>query len=361
MSDAQKLSLFGVIGPIRGSSISGFSLDAADESIAFCFHAQTTDPITHVGLRFISRTGTTSLSYVVSLEALDASGNPDGVALASAVISAPGNSSLNGVWQWIALSSSYSPSAIGQPLAVVVRYSSGTISGSNFVSFTSLWPGFGHSSGNGFPYRSTLTASAWTKSDNSFAYGYKTASSVYGKPAQALFTTTTSTTGQRQAAKINIPTTFGTSFKIRGVLALIRAANASQSYKIGIWNSAGTELASAIGTDADQSSTVAAEATVEAFFSSMPTLTTGVDYYYGIESVSGSTVGLRGQTMASADDRAAFPLGLHRCLSTWNGSSWTDDTTTLPMLELILDDITVPSGSGGAIVIGSYGPLVRGL
>jgi len=59
--------------------------------------------------------------------------------------------------------------------------------------------------------------------------------------------------------------------------------------------------------------------------------------------------------MASATDRKAYPLGENRNLATWNGSAWTEDDLTIPIVELELEDVTVPSGGGGAIILGGLG------
>lgn len=360
MSDSLKLQALGWQGSPTGSSVSGFTIDDSTEAVAFICQLETGDAITHLGYRQVSRTGTPP-TYAYRIEGLDSSGLPDGTALASGTFTPPADATWNGTFQWIALSSSYT-GTIGQRVALVIRYSSGTINASNQIAPTVLFSGT-QALNAGMPYRATFSAGTWTRVGSSATgpWGYKTASSVFGRPAASQFTTNISTTGNRHAAAITLPTTIGTSFTIAGVHGVFRAAGAASNFRVSLWDAAGTELATTGDLDGDALGTVGSDMSSPFFFTTRPTLSTGTKYFYGIQSVSGSTVGLRGLTMSNADDRKAYPQGENRCLATWNGSAWTEDTLTLPHLELILDDLTVPSGSsGGAIVIGSYGPVVRG-
>lgn len=354
MSDALKMTLLNWQGPPTGTSTAGFTLDDAAEACAFVMTAETGDAITDVGFRVVSRTGTPP-TFVISVEALDGSGNPDGTALASATFTPPADNTWNSTWRWITLSSSWTPTK-GQLFAIVIRYSSGTINGSNNMSFTTtLQPTT--SAFMGFPYRATFTAATWTK--NSAAgvgpFGYKTATGVFGCPAANIWSTNTTTAGHRQAAAITLPTTFGTTFKVSRIRAAIRNPAAATTYKVSIWDATGTELATSGTIDADHSATVAGDASIAVAMSTNPTLSFGTKYYYGLESISGSTIGVRGLTMSVATDRKAYPLGENRALATWNGSAWTEDTLTIPIVELELEDIDIPVASGGAIIIGGLG------
>lgn len=354
MSDAKKMSGLSWLGPGTGTSVAAFALDDSAEAVAYLFQAETSNAVTDLGFRVNARLGTPP-TFVISIEGVDSSGNPDGVAIVSQTFTPPADNTWNGTWRWITLGSSWTPTK-GQIYAIVIRYSSGTINASNGMQFTTtLQP---VSSGIvGLPYRATYTAGAWTKVSNSGVgpFGYKTASGVFGLPAQSVYTTTVATSGHRQAAAINLPVDFGTTFKVAGIRGYFRSPNAGQSYKICVWDSSGTELATTGTLDADAMGSIGGEASSTGIFTTTPTLNFGTEYYYGIESVSSSTVGIRGITLASAADRAAYPQGENRCLATWNGSSWTKDTTTLPILDLLFDDVTVPTGGGGAIILGGFG------
>jgi hypothetical protein len=122
----------------------------------------------------------------------------------------------------------------------------------------------------------------------------------------------------------------------------------------GIWDASGTAIAS-ITLDTDIFAAVNGRA-MRVVLSSNPSLTCGVEYYFGFEATGGGAPSLNGLQLDAAADRAAFPNGLNMSMATWDGSSWTKDTMVYPLIEITAADITLPSGGGGgALILGGLG------
>lgn len=335
-----------------------FAVDANNDGWGVVFQPETTDAITHVGFRYGARTGTPP-TYTIQIEGVDASGFPDGADIGggsptAVTFTPPADTSINGLWQWKTLTNSYNPTD-ATPLALTIRYSSGTIDGSNFSSFTRSLVDVSASS-HGFPYAVSLTAGTWAANAGTHIFGYKTATERHGTIVQGVFTTNTSTSGQRSTMKFNIPATRGSTYQVAGFRCVARLPAAAGSYKYGLYNAAGTALQE-VTMDSDHISAAGTTLPSRFFFDidSLATLSNGTDYYIGFESVSSSTVGLKGYQLAEADDRTAFSNGTNRCYSLWNGASWADDTTVVPQLDLILADITVASGGAAHKLWGKLG------
>lgn len=348
MADALFSGPFG--GADRGAigAATNHSLDANNDGLAFVFQPDSADPITHLGFRYGARNGTPP-TYIIGLEGVDGStGFPDGTYLGggspwSSTFTPPADATWDGLWKWEALDNA-SGHARGDVMAYTIRYSSGTIDGSNFSSFSRSVAVVGAIAQ--FPYALTLTAGTWAKQTLP-VFGYRTASGRYGIIGQGAFTTTESTTGNRQAAHFTLPSTHGSTFKVVGAKGAFRIPASGATFKFGLWNGAGTAIQE-ITLDSDNFNPAANPGSGRLFFdeSSLTALDYGTKYYIGFESVSSSVVGINGIQFAEAADRSAFPFGTARGLSTWNGASWTDDDTVLPTMELILSEVAVPSAGG---------------
>jgi len=336
---------------------SNFSLNATGIVIAWVVQAESVEPITHVWFRGGARTGTPP-TYVITIEGIDSSGNPDGTDIGggsptAATFTPPADTTWNGVGRWIAVTNSWTPT-LGQLFAIVVRYSSGTCDGSNFFSFTSGVTSINYG-GRNFPYCDTYNGSAWTKSTQSFSVAWKGATGVYGFPATGAVTSSGSlTAGRRIAAAVTIPTAHASSFTCLAFEGIMDPGSAAGTVVFGVWDASGTEL-SAITLDTDAMASVIGR-NIRIIMDTHPALTCGTEYYFGMEATVGGAPGIQGLTMGSADDRAAFPNGLNKSMATWDGSSWTKDTLVLPLIEITAADLTLPSGgSGGALILGGLG------
>lgn len=340
--------------------VSGFACDAANDGIAFVCKSPTTDPITHIGWRYGTRTGTPP-TYITGFEGLS-SGNPDGTyktngGNCSGTFTPPADTSWDNLFQWAALDNTYSPAALGEDLCGTLRYSTGTISGTHYSSFANEISAMSASGVAHFPYSLRLTAGSWAKRNGLPAFAIRTASARYGYYYSGQYTTVVTTSGHRSALKFRIESGSTNTFQIAGIRAwCVIGSGTGQSPKACIW-SASSELSGVtVSTTNDPSPNT--RALREFYFDSIQTLNAGTDYYAGLQVVTSGSVGVAGFQLADAGDRAAFPGGVNWHLSTYNGSAWSDDTTVRPQVELIPADMTQSSGGAGAIIIpGGMGQL----
>lgn len=355
MASANGIVLFGDVGLWGGAAGAGFTnvtVDASNDGWALVFQTLSADPITHLGFRYGSRTGTPP-TYSIRLEGVDGSGLPDnadagGGSPTAATFTPPASAAWDGTWQWVQLTNAYTP-ARGQVLAATIRYSSGTADASNFGTFGRLYGP--HNSIQGFPYGVELAGGTWTKRLSPLG-GWRTASGRYGYIAQASYSTATANTaGHRSACHFTLPAAWGSTYQVLGALLFGKPAAAGGSCVFGLWDSSWNAL-QAVTLYGDQVQTAASQNTPYRFAfdeATLATLSYGTKYYLGLEVVSG-TVSVSGIELAEAADRSAFPNGLNRGLVTYNGVTTTETDTVLPQLALILDDTTVPSGGGGAVI-----------
>lgn len=347
---------FNAYGFNSPGAISNVTLSASNSGIGWIFQANSTDAITHLGFRYGLRTGTPP-TYSIRLESSDASGNPDntdvgGGSATAATFTPPASTAWDGTWQWVALTNSYTPT-LGQFLYSTIRYSSGTIDGSNNGSFGQSYASISSAAdGRTFPAVNNLSGGTWTKSaTNVPLFGYRTANGRYGQIALSEYQTATANTATHKSGMyFTLNSGFGSSFKLAGISGLMKMGAAGGSCKVGCWQTDGTELAS-VTIDGDFPGSVGGPNIYgEAYFTTQPTLNYGTKYYVGVECVSG-TVAVNGISFTEAADRAWLPNGTNRGLMTYNGS-FTETDTTVPLIDLILADITVPSGSTSYVIGG---------
>ena len=358
MADAQAVIMGGHAGPISAfGTVVNYSVDASNDGMAVFFQCETTDSITHLWFRYGARTGTPP-TYRISLQSPNTTGNPDGTVLgggspASKTFTPPADTSWDGLGQWIALDNSYTPS-LGQFLCMVIEHSSGTIDASNFSSFTRSYTGLKGGS-NGFPYPITEAAGTWTKINANPVFAYRTASNRYGTPGVSTHNTNAigvTTSGHRTGMAFTLPSGFASTYKLKGVYFNGRLGNSSGTAVIKIWDTSGTVIATTDTWDADYTESSGQPVGHRAIFNSLVSLTAGTKYYIGAEcTFTGHTFFASGITLTEANDRLCYPFGTNRVYATYNGSTWTETDTILPLIELIFDDITVPSGSGSTIFV----------
>jgi hypothetical protein len=360
MTAASEFTIGTHVGPIALGAAQNTTLNGSGIAVAWVVQAESSGAISKIRFRYGTRTGTPP-TYVLTIEGLDTSGNPDatdkgGGSPTATTFTPPADTSWDNTIQEITLTNSYTPANAGEVLCFTLRYSSGTADGSNNSSVTR---GFSNAVAvnRGFPYNQSLSAGTWTKNAQAACLAWLVgASSWHGHPVLATYTTATaSTAGHRSAMFITLPSGFGTTFALAGVHFIGKFGAAAGSTKLAIWDDSDTELVSKT-IDADWVvSPGTATNGLRLFFDSPLTLSYGTKYYIGLEVVSG-TVGIAGISGQSSDDIACYPNGTTRGLATYNGTTWTESALTYPLMDLILSDITVPSGSGGgAVVIGGLG------
>lgn len=365
MASARFLRLLTPVGgwPTTTPTFGTFAINAANSGLSWLFQAKTTDPITHLGFRASTRVGTPP-TYIIGLEGFSAStGFADGVyktngGNCSGTFTPPASTAWDNTIQWVALANTYTPT-LGELLCPVVRYSSGTIDASNCLNFSPSVANIGTPT-NVFPYHARLTAGAWAMNTAWPMFGYRTANGRFGHIYQTFYSTrSASTVGNRVAAKINLPSGFGSTYRVAGFRACASIAAAVGKNPIArIWSSSGPLASETLDSDLHASAASGAYRVIECYFESSVTLSFGTDYYFGFEvadAVSGGVI-LYGTQYAEAADKASEDGGDLIRFSSFNGTSWTDDATIRPWMELILDDWTAVAGaSGGCPLVGNGG------
>lgn len=328
---------------------SNFTIDGTTDAIAFFFQAETTDPITGLWFKYGLRTGT-PVAHTFGLEGVDASGLPDtadigGGSPTAAAFTPPPDTSWDSVGQWITLTNAYTPSAIGQELYAVIR-PTGTPDGANNSSFARSLSNF--AAGWQRPNTVGYNAGSPIKYNAPPAFAYRTSSKRFLYPFLNNYTTASSATaGHRVLCKFTAAAGWGSTYKIRSVSGHFGYSSTARNPKIVLLDSGGSVLQSHT-LDTDQMPTTNNAPQKVTFDGSLATLSYGTQYYIGVEvGSSAAAVSMRGVTVGSADDRTAFPFGVNACLTTFDGSTYTDDTTVVPALEMELEDITEPAGGGG--------------
>ena len=342
---------------VATASVTNTLIDASGERVAWVFQIPNdcgaTLTITTLLFRYGARTGTPPV-YRISLQAIGGDGFPDGTVLgggspASATFTPPADTTWNGTVQAITLDNSYA-AAPGELIAIVIDYSSGTISGSHNSSFTV------GSSGDwtdavrpNFPYPSSYNGSAWAfiSATNPY-YGFRTATKSYGFPQLNIATTTLGTNGHRACLKYTHPASAGGPYQIAGFDFVGQTpASGANTWKFAMWNAAGTALVTGATLDSDYGCFPGNSGRLMRVWftdATLPTLLPGVPYYLGIERTNASCI-LNHVTMASAQDIGTCGGDPGICLATWDGSSWTDTTTARPDVQPIFASQTFSARS----------------
>lgn len=337
-----------MVSPGTGG-FSTFAIDDAAERAAVVFLADDANAITHVGFRTGAITGTPP-TYRFSIQGVDtATGFPDGTVKGGGSPASMTSSSFTAnTWYWLALDNSYTPT-LGEPLAFVVDYSTGTINASNRIftaHYTNTDSFLNISARDGLPYALTYSSSAWTKQTQAPIFGIRTASTRYGNPSLTLAQTSNVTTsGHRAVMKFRVPSGgLISAYTVKEMKAFFAPPASGSDFTVGIWNAAGTALQS----DTAYTDVVRALGTQNFHnyvFSSPATLDAGTWYYAGIQA-AGSIISLYHQIVDGTSDKLAYNQ-IEAGGATWNGSAWTDQDTWLPAIELTLGDITAAGGGGG--------------
>lgn len=342
-------------------SLTGLALNDSDNAVWAVFQAETADPITHIGLRHTSTTGT-SPTYKASIQGVGTTGNPDGTikgggSPASKTFSPSSLGWGAATFQWLALDNAYTPTR-GEEIAIYVTYDSGTVGAGNTSSilYTSNMPS------SGKPYAGDFQTTN-TKRDGFPSLAYRTASGRYGLPLQAVSSVTflVGSATNEYGVKFTLPTDYGSTYKIAGV-RFTSALGASGTYSVKLYDGGGasdtTALQSLTGADGDVTQAGNRPQTFMFTDSTLATLTCGNTYRIAIAAVSGANnITMYYADVSENNDFLAWPLGIDCYWTQRGGGNWTDVTTRRPFGELILSDITAPTGgsSNTGIILGGLG------
>ena len=352
MTSTKMLTVYGGINSVSiQTNFAGKVLSSATGGLALGMQAYNTDPILGVIVRFGDRAGTPP-SYACGIESFGANGLPDGTYLGggspvSKIFTPPADSSWNSISKAIAFDNPLTPTR-GQELCFTFRHSSGTIDGSN--NQTIFYCNGIRKVRRGFPNAVGLTAGTWAYLSAPSLVAYYTANSVYGEIATTVTVgTTASTSGHRRAGYF---TRQGSgTYQIAGFETEFQGPASGGSVKFGLWDAAGTELASAT-LDSDLFPALSTDIQVRVLFkdSTLPTLNYGTKYYVGVECVSSASINSRLIPLEDASFIKTFPGGDDIGYASWNGSAWSETQLFYFPFQLLLADETM--GGGGVQPLG---------
>jgi hypothetical protein len=326
--------------------------------IAWIFEPEDAITITQLGFAFASRTGTPP-TYRISLQGVDASGNPDGTVVgggspASQTFTPPADNTWNTTFRWIALANSFTVTR-GTKYAIVVEYSSGTADASNGIVVNNGHTNIGARSG--FPIANQYGGASWSHRNIYPVYGYRDASRSYGMPVASFFSTTFSSDtnqasgGDERGIQFSLKSGWGDTYKMRGFEA-IGNMSATGKTVTGTLYSGTSALQDTAAFDSDHAQGSGNYMTFRFMFqdATLDDLDFGTQYIIALKpNETASSLGVYGVVVQDAQDRECFGFGLD---AQWvyraDGGAWqTDITTRVPLIWPILDDITEPAGGGG--------------
>ena len=339
-------------GGTGGGNPATYNLTATDIGVAAITQAWYAEAITHVGFPYRSKTGT-PVELTLTLETMDASGLPSGTDVGggsptATAFTPPNDTTWNNTFQWVALTNSYTP-ARGEILCVTLQ-ATGAPDGSNYSTVAFRFDEqYGAGTLRNFPHIVYMVAGTWAKTGSSSSGGavaFKTASHIYGAPiSNTVGVINANTAGYRVAKAFTYPTTMVSTFKIIGAHIGCKPASAAGTIKWGLWNSAGTALQTGDMSTIYTRNNYSSGRPISVIFedTTLATLSGGTRYYIGLENVD-TNCSLDVVSLTSADETECFPNGENVASATWNGSSWTEDATKMPVVEIIFEEWDVPSG-----------------
>ena len=374
--DALQLA-FGSPIPMQGAAptfTSAFTINSADDKVGFVSAwSVASEAISSVCFRHSLRTGT-PVQHRISIQGIDTSGLPDGTikgggSPAVGAFTPPASTAWDATLQCVTLSNTYTP-ARGEILALVIEpcpnatapcSGAATPDGSNSSAYTPA-ANLMTTSSPGIPYYLTKTdGGAWTKSSSTGTplYAYVTASRTVGYPVQGWTQTSTYNTGTEHGMVCQFPAAYGSTFTIRGVRYAGRTPTAGTDIVVKLYSGGGasdTTVLQDVTYDSDAVSAAAGNNRYHEFYfneSTLTTLTWGNSYRVSIgTSGAGANLNLNYIEVGDSAQLTAYPGGTSCAATTRTSGNWTDTTTRRPVIDLILEETTKPSGGGGHGIIG---------
>lgn len=314
------------------------TLDAAGEYIAYIFSAKEDMTVSHIG--FSTSTVAGSPTCTVGIEALDASGFPSGSAGFGSTNGTTATLSSNS-WVLTALGGSATISK-GSFFAVKIAYASGT---SVIVRFMN---GISQPQTTVVPYKVTNTGTPTKGQVGQACIALGSSSTTFYHVPMALPVTalTGATFNNTNSAKRGLR--FIPPMNCRAIGVRWYANNTTGgNYNIGVYtgDASGTELSSS-STAIDGDNAAGGGVMSSAYFDSSVTLTAGTAYRVAIEPTSATNVGFVTITLPSSDYYGASPGGANSTYTALASGTWTDSTTQIPTMDVILDQVDDGTGSG---------------
>jgi hypothetical protein len=351
MSDIADMLIPGMIAGVgtNTSTVTSITIDQTGDAAEWVFMAEEDDTITHLGFRYSAKGAGTPPQYTIALKDVT-SGSPGSTTFASNTFTPPNDSSWNGTWQWIALSSSY---AITKNTKYSITISTAGTPNSDI---------FGVAMPTGvavYNWPAAIVNNNGSRSRQSQVplFAYKSATKTYGFPA-ATFTnvsTNDSSLPDENGIAFNLDGGIGDTYQIAGAVIIAAVSATTGNVNVSLETTGGTVLATGALTKADISST--ARRLVRFLLNgTLPTLSFGTEYYLWFKSDDTANFQPSSFNLPAAGDANPIPGGsMFAYVTRDNGGSPTKDTTRRMIADLILADLTEPVGGGSTYVFNLEG------
>lgn len=319
------------------------TLDASGEYVAYIFSAREDMTISHVG--FLVGAVTNSPTMEIRIETVDASGLPSGTLWATNtnIVTA----ALSSGWTLQALTASASVTK-GQMVCVKLLWGGAATSTLIVQHLLNTTSGFG---GN-LPY-SVINTGTPTKTGISNLPALALGSSLttfYNVPGFVAFNAHTANAfNNTSSAKRGLR--FVPNFNCRAVGIRWFKGNATGDCNISLMDDAGTEL-SGSSTALDNDHTLVTQTgSVAVYFDNPVVLAAGTAYRVALQPTSATNINITTLTLPSSDYFSATPAksAAVATYATFATATWTDSTTQIPLMDVLLDQIDNGEGSGGVI------------
>lgn len=359
-------------------ALSTHILDAANDAVDFIFYAEADVTVTHLCVHHASSAGA-ARQYILALTSVDGSSVPSTV-LATAMIDPITSAFGAATVQCAAIThdgaggalSNYAASQ-GTVYAIKLQPCQNTTApctdatapdGTNNSTFNHGTSATVINRPN-LPYPGTTNAGTRTKQSHWPIYGYRSATASYGNLVSAINVGSQISSGASMGMHWTLPAGHGDTYKVAGVEWSGRVTGA-KTIRIALYpGNSTTEISNcAVNYDTDNGQSAGSDnRTAVAFFpSTCGALSYGTAYRVDFspqDASAGFTI--NSFTFAAAGDRSAFPgstwfgsISRSGCTGVCDTEAFTDDDTNRPFINLILSDVTEPSGSsviGGGFAI----------
>lgn len=331
------------------------ALDTVGDKAEIAFEADEAITITRVGVNVFAVNGSSAnYSYRVGLQGYNTTtGRADGTwkgggTPANVVISPTAATGI----QWFTLDNSYACSH-GERLFLVIECVT-TVNGIDFVTFGTAFSPAGR---QGFPFAwhiiADVSGGTPIRQSGYASFGYGSATKKYGFPVWKTNTLSASTAGHRVGVKFLLDAGLGATFKTKGLQSISRI-QVSGVHKFGL-----SSFPSSVDTvhhtrlrERELTGDTNPWARCEWRWGEVGVdLSFGTTYYAWFER-NDVAITLECLELTDASDGEALIQGggsWHA--STWDGATWTDDATKLPLIAPWIYDWVEPVGGGAASIL----------
>lgn len=326
------------------------SLTSAGHYVAYVMAAQQDMVVSHVGIRFSNNAG--SPTSTITIETVDATtGLPTGTLWSTNTTVTTGTITAN-TYVLSALTASATITK-GQVFCVKVALASGTNQSISCLSGQSTFARF-----NNLPYvvnnTGTPTVGVWQNFIATLSLG-SSATTLYQLEA-CMPVTSAADNNFNNTSSAKRGLLFTPPMKCRAIGARWISLTGAGNFNLVLCDNSGAELSSSsTAYDGDYSAKSNNGAYIHGYFDNTVTLTAGTPYRLLLEPSSATNINLSTITLASANYRGGTAAGTAAQYTAFTGSYDDSQTTVIPVMDLLIDQIDDGTGSGGGGVVGVIG------